>query len=314
MKKLSRVILLLVCSSIYIFGQSTIAYFKGPSFAATGEARLDINADGIMDFTFSSGAPICTASIPPICVFPYYIAGGTNEILGSDYAAVMPLGALIGNNVEGETWTTGTELTTYYTGWEFHFGTPDPYWLGGLGFGMGYLGVRFHADDGLHYGWVRVRLPANFPNQTLLEFSPVVMEWAFESRPNTSIHAGDTGETRTEFTVKFLYGNAIIQGKDYSTGTMWLGKDSLSYQIYLPGSGALTGLTIEPLESNRKPLANIDFPYILVHLPYVVVRSDFTLLFGEVNLPHGQSIQLSRGRYYLKRDAEVIAEIIPANP
>src|SRR5438445_8096224 len=107
MKKSVAFILLLVCSfPLYIFGQSTITYFKGPSFPATGEARLDINADGITDFTFSSGAPICSASIPPICILPYYIASGTNELL-------------IGSNAEGEIWTTETELTAYHTGWEF---------------------------------------------------------------------------------------------------------------------------------------------------------------------------------------------------
>jgi hypothetical protein len=315
MKSLSGIILLLVCSlPLYIFGQSTITYFKGPSFAATGEARLDINADGIPDFTFSSEAPVCTASIPPICIFPYFISGGTNELLGSDYAASLPFGAPIGNSAEGETWTTGTELTVYYTGWAFPARTPDPYWLGGLGFGMGYLGVRFHSADGLHYGWIRVRLPASFPNQTVTEFSPVVMEWAYETRPNTPIHAGDTGESRTEFTVKFLYGNAIIQGGDYSTGRIWVGKDSLSYEIYLAGTGAPTGLTIQSSQPNRKPLANIDYPYITVHMP-TIVYSDFTILFGEVNLPLGQAIQLSRGRYYLKRDDwGVIAEILPALP
>ncbi len=315
MKRRAVVFLLFGCFASALTGAQTIAYFAGPAFTAAG-TQLDINADGVPDFSFFMGQPICTASIPPCCTFPHYVDGGTNELLGTDYASLIPLGALIGSNAEGETWTTGTLLTVYHSGWSFPDPTPDPYYFGPLGsLGVGYLGVRFYATDGLHYGWVRIRLPATYQNQTLPEFiSPVVMEWAYETRPNTPIHAGDTGENRTEFKVDFPTDGAIIQGEDYSSGRILLGKDSLSYEIHLAGGGTPTGLTIESSQPNRKPLAAIDFPYIHVHLPYVVVRSDFTLLFGEVSLAHGQAIQLSRGRYYLKRDGEVIGVIVPNAP
>src|SRR5262249_50742514 len=135
-------------------------------------------------------------------------------------------------------WTSGTTLTVYHTGIDFTILTTKPYWLGGLGFsGLGYLGVRFHAADGLHYGLVRVRLPAVYPNQTLLEFSPAVMEWAYETRPNVPIQAGDTGEDRTEFEVRFIYGNGIVQGEHRSSGKVFIGKNSISYEIHLAGGG-----------------------------------------------------------------------------
>jgi len=302
-----------LCAFALTSGAQTIAHYNGPTFPAVG-TQLDINGDRVPDFSFFMGGPLCTDSIPPFCTFPHYIDGGTNEVLGSAYASLMPYGAQIGGT-EGEMWTTGTLLTIFNSDWNFADLTPRPSYSGPLGSsGVGYLGVRFHAADGLHYGWIRVRLPATFQNQIFSEFlSPVVMEWAYETQPEAPIHAGDTGEDRAEFKVEFLTGGAVIQGEDYSSGVILLGKDSLSYEIHLAGGGVPKGLTIAPGEPNRAPLANIDFPYVQVTSPNFRPL-DYTLLFGEISLPHGQGIQLSRGRYYLKRDGEVIANIVPLSP
>ncbi|MBT8263491.1 MAG: T9SS type A sorting domain-containing protein [Bacteroidia bacterium] len=54
------------------------------------------------------------------------------------------------------------------------------------GEGEGYLGVRFDAGGGTtHYAWVRVDIAdsSNF----------IVLDYAFESTPDTTIDAGDTG-------------------------------------------------------------------------------------------------------------------------
>lgn len=307
------VFVLLISSAITpaAFGKSTISYFNGPSFGVAGTTQLDINADGIPDFTFSSGWMICTVSLSS-CHLPYFVAGGTNELLGSDLAAILPHGERIGDN--GSDWSSGTTLTVYHTGLDFSLLTAKPYWLGGLEYsGLGYLGVRFHAADGLHYGWIRVRLPAVYPNQILSESSPVVMEWAYETRPGVPIQAGDTGEERTEFEVKFLYGNAIVQAEYRSSGRLFIGKDSISYEIHLAGGGMPTSLTLETSQPNRTPLADVDLPYIPMTYPSATLP-DFTILFGEISIPHGQAIQASRGRYYLKYDETVIAEIVPVIP
>jgi hypothetical protein len=58
-------------------GQNTIVYFDGPSFAfppfESGGAVLDLNQDGVADFSFASGVAVCTADVPPsACTLPYY--------------------------------------------------------------------------------------------------------------------------------------------------------------------------------------------------------------------------------------------------
>jgi hypothetical protein len=91
--------------------------------------------------------------------------------------------------------------------------------------GQGYVGVRFSAADGVHYGWIKLRIqnfsplqpvaypgidfdpfitietnrtaaslvqPVIAPPQVIFISGPIVNieEWAFEMRPNTPILAG----------------------------------------------------------------------------------------------------------------------------
>ncbi len=188
-------------------GQSTIAYFPGPSFqvpAAHGYSKgVDFDADGTPEFVFWSYGPICTDDIPTsFCSWSFYVgATGTNALLVSDYALVQSAGAQIGSNAPaGSTWSTaqpyGATLTASW--WSLHGRIVDGQtvyngWDGTLGaLTNGYLGVRFKAQDGFHYGWIRVRLPSTESGAEgfLIEIAPVVVEWAYETRPNTAILAG----------------------------------------------------------------------------------------------------------------------------
>lgn len=187
-------------------GQSTIAYFNGPSFpvpAMSGSKGVDFDGDGKPEFVFWSSGTICTADVPTSgCSWPFYVgAAGTNSLLAGDYALVQPAGTLIGGNPPvGATWrpTQPYGITLVASWWSLHGRiindqTVHSGWDGSLGaLTNGYLGVRFSLQDSLHYGWIRVRLPSSetgiegFP----IEFAPMVVEWAFETRPNTSIVAG----------------------------------------------------------------------------------------------------------------------------
>jgi hypothetical protein len=210
--------------------RSGVEYFDGPSFeiswSSYNHTLFDVNDDGEFDYIFSSGGLVCTASIPPHCSEGFLItAFGANELLVmSDQALVQPRGALIGNNApRGAAWVHpdnsmgGTVLTVNQS-------SPTNLWTGSLGtLGAGYMGVRFTASDGMHYGWIRIRLPRTRPQAGFLqdtnpigvvlatntdsimvatnldiglhdishqEFTPVVVDWAYERRPNTPIRAG----------------------------------------------------------------------------------------------------------------------------
>lgn len=187
-------------------GQSTIAYFNGQPFPVPvmyGSKGVDFDGDGKPEFVFWSYGSICTADVPTSgCSWPFYVgAAGTNSLLAGDYALVQSAGALIGNHAPvGATWRTTQPygITLAASWWSLYGNIIDGQtvysgWDGSLGkLTNAYLGVRFQAQDGLHYGWIRVRLPnsATGPEGFPIEFTPVVVEWAFETRPDCAIVAG----------------------------------------------------------------------------------------------------------------------------
>jgi len=308
------------------FGQSTIVHVNGPELGFARELEsppsvLDLDADGISDFSFVSSSWICTQDIPTsACSAGYYVGvSPTSELLASGYAQVLPFGEWIGSNAPtGATWNgSGNGAALTYFHWRR---SGENSWDGPLGIqGIGYLGVRFHAADGLHYGWIRVRLDG----------APIVMEWAYETRPNTPIAAGATGSESgaVEFTVVFRRPDDTepTSGGYASTATLQLIGNVLRYELHVAGtyeSARLRGPAVP--HSNAQPAVSLDSPRIAVHnscrLFYdsatgrYVERCgpDFAVFFGEVTLSHSQVIQLKRGALHLSiDDGAVIGRVVP---
>ena len=74
-----------------------------------------------------------------------------------------------------------------------------------------FLGMKFHAADGIHYGWVRLSI-GNIMN----DFQVTIHDYAYESAINTSILTGDTGSvtpvdnnTKLENCNIYTYGGKI---------------------------------------------------------------------------------------------------------
>lgn len=180
--------------------QAEIIYTNGPSFEIPlmgGSRSVDINHDGAADFVFRSVAPLSTFNVPSSgSSWPFHFdAAGTNQFLMSDYALVQSSGVLISSNApSGPKWSAPGASAPLTAHWLRKIGeTASEGWNGSLGeLKDGYLGVRFHAADGLHYGWIRVRLPktANNTNQITLPLSPIVVDWAYETRANVPIQVG----------------------------------------------------------------------------------------------------------------------------
>lgn len=164
--------------------QSTIVYTPGPAFAIPWpfgpSASLDLNQDGVIDFTFSMGPTICTMDVPTsFCSEPCYVGiPATNSTLNQDlFAAGIPPGEWIGNAGPSNTvWSAGGSTYLFISWYSPRDGTSGV--RGPIGEqGEGYLGVRFSASDGEHYGWVFVR-------------GSSVVDWAYEIRPGHAIRAG----------------------------------------------------------------------------------------------------------------------------
>src|SRR5262249_43852159 len=147
-----------------VFGQNTIVYTSRPLFLVSPGDRTvscDLNGDGTPDFDFPLPTTICTLDVPSSGCFEFFSLGSsdTAQLLDSVSGAVQPFGTAIASNAfSGSQWTEpGSMLGLVTHEWSQRYGTEA--WNGPLGErGVGYLGVRFLAADGLHYGWIRVAL------------------------------------------------------------------------------------------------------------------------------------------------------------
>jgi hypothetical protein len=201
----------------------TIRYFGGPRITFplfTQPADLDLNWDGASDLHFESGST-CTASIPGSC-WDYQIVtpnSGGEVLAATNYLAAIPYGTSIGNeSPQSMEWTTNSVNVVVQSLMD-QLTMQSPFQAAG----QGYVGVRFPAADGVHYGWIKLRIQNYNPFQPFYysqpDFDPTVTigadgtasvvqpimppqiiilsgpvvnieEWAFETRPNTPILAG----------------------------------------------------------------------------------------------------------------------------
>jgi hypothetical protein len=186
--------------------------YGSPDGSMTLGGRVDLNGDGISDFYFSAGTG-CTDSYPGHCWSWYTIEGfkdpydrdqgfnGNGILERGVFGASLIQGTVIGPNVPGVNWLDGFG-NRFIEGLTFDAGSiinPRP-----EGPRIGHLGIRFSAEDGLHYGWFRVLLePWQEPPYQVGEYTfhlqryPEVLDWAYDSTPNTPIVAGAVPEAGT---------------------------------------------------------------------------------------------------------------------
>ena len=299
-------------------GQDPIVYFNGPSFAFPWDyasaASVDMNRDGTPDFSFAADYFICTADVPTSAcstrfeVFPL----GANALLQHfSQAAILPFGVWIGdlpptNAIWGDP-ARSAAVASYFI--SQRYGTRG---YGGplVDAGVGYVGVRFEAADGLHYGWVRLRS------------APVmVVDWAYAARPDTPIAAGDMGapEGSILFTVDFRNADGSPHGRGgyWSAGTLLLAGHTLHFQLSLVGdfhSADIGGPA--PPRTKAKLVADLGQPHIAIHAPCRPrpqdCEPDSTFFYGKVELARSQVMHLLRGADYVRVDGgALVGQISP---
>lgn len=224
--------------------QSSIAYFNGPAFGFTSwdeaGAPLDLDKDGVPDFAFVGG-PGLTTGDPNSGYIPYSVTAlGTNGFLiANGRMGVVAAGTLIGGVAASNTaWTNAQSATLVAFGFNgggqvifSSSGTITNPATEGWGGpvtppGGAFLGVRFYSADGLHYGWIRAQLPAPITltnNIGTLEGPPVILDWAYETRPNASIIAGATPISVPLAAPKIVETEAIQ--------LIWPSQTNLAYQV-----------------------------------------------------------------------------------
>ena len=181
------ILLLLTGGTLCSWSQSTIAYSAGPAFQTPAgflPVSFDLDQDGSADFGFMDSGTLCTTDVPcSLCTlsFDVLILGTNGLLVQGSYAAILPAGEWIGPVTSSNgVWSSAGNSTLLSLWWSERYGTSGS--TGPLAtMGEGFLGARFYGADGLHYGWVHVRLAL---------VAPVVVDWAYETRPGVPIQAG----------------------------------------------------------------------------------------------------------------------------
>ncbi len=285
---LALIALILAVAPLRASARDTIVYTKGPSFIFGGweyeGTSLDLNQDGTLDFNFQWGAFLCTADIPvSACSSSFYVVVfGTNAMIHQRGEATLlrfgeSIGSVIATNRAWDDTDYYSRVSDYYFSARYStrgYGGPI------VSAGVGYIGVRFMAADGLHYGWIRLRTP------TGPEFGPTVMDWAYETRPNTPIRAGDISSDR-----QALY--LVADFPNGNSGSLILTEGQLRSELMLNGPYASAKLTRNP-RAHGKPIADLGQP--------LATRTNYTSFFRDVKLNRGETIQLLLNPVYVSVD------------
>jgi len=173
-----------------------IIYHKGPIVLneTSPGTDIDLDGDGNPDFRFSvgvlSGLPGPGASPVSTPYLDTFAFNRNNYLLNAEGRIVLKSeGFKFEPKPEaGERWghrDSESQAIAYNSGnkWSGFNGKPPE----------AYLGVCFTSKGVVHYGWIRfVVLETNPPT-----IFPVIADWAYESRPNTVIRAGEKpGKTK----------------------------------------------------------------------------------------------------------------------
>lgn len=159
--------------------RNTIAWFGSPPvFIGLAVTTLDLDRDTVSDISVWANRP---QNLSEWTSVPFYVSAlGTNSLLAEGSEVFLrPAGFLISSVTSSNAaWSNAGQPLHLTTSWS---SISISGWTPPLGlWDEGYAGVRFHAADGWHYGWLRFRLDP----------WPAVTEWAYETRPDVPICAG----------------------------------------------------------------------------------------------------------------------------
>lgn len=160
---------------------------KGPVFTT-----LDLNNDGVPDFTFAMSSTAHFSSIGYTTRFKFYLKvvpdqTGNQAVQGSQApaASAVPAGVKIGPQ---EKFASGG-LYLVHQAYSRSGGTAQNSgtWQK---VEFAYVGLKFLLNGQVHYGWARIKFP--YPSGYNY---PSIYGYAYESTPNTAIVAGQTSGT-----------------------------------------------------------------------------------------------------------------------
>ncbi len=187
---------------------------QGPTFTT-----LDLNNDGVPDFTFAMSSTAHFSSIGYTTIFKLYMKvvpdqTGNEVVQGSlaPTASAVPAGVTIGPK---EKFVPG--------GYMVHQAYSRS---GGTAQNSGtwqkvefaYVGLKFLINGQVHYGWARVKFPYPYGYQY-----PSIYGYAYESTPNTAIVTGQTSGTAASNTTAEVPASLGILAAGAPVVNLWRG-------------------------------------------------------------------------------------------
>lgn len=271
----------------------------------------DLDQDGSFDYYFTGFTVVSTYSDFPATLTPELTTFSLN---GNDYLTDTngniqqePAGYTFGpHTLSGQTWgQIGSQLPLLSSGygdiWSGFGGEPPEC----------FIGVKFLSGGQQHYGWIRLLMPTRQPPQAAAQATvfPVIADWAYESRPNTPIRAGEVGpaDEPDVFTVDFENPDGTLHESDIrrSTGSFILQGDTLHYEMVLVGSH--TNLDILDFADSKPVFSLVETPTGLPGFPTYVIG-------GIQQLSRRQIAQIRQGRYYVSVDqGTILGWIVPVD-
>jgi len=163
-------------------------------YGIAGVTQLDLNNDGIADFTFASFIYAESSRSFDFLAIDGRQAGNSVVgvlLKGQSYitAAVLPRGVEVGPN---NSFANGADMARIFGSHYGHFASG-----GWIPIEAGYLGLKFVISGAIHYGWVLVKFPYPYGFN-----SGSIYGYAYESTPNEPIITGKTtGDEQANATV-----------------------------------------------------------------------------------------------------------------
>jgi hypothetical protein len=197
---------LAIASGTSAYGNIVVVATPADLTNSPGGANTTVNwnVDGLggADFTFNNRYPNTTAGsygvVWQMNMNPFTGTQGTNNLVSYAGPFVQYAFALAANTSIGPAGPFSTTLTQVVLGSKYSYGAQGINYYGGFAANgpngsvapgtFAFVGFRFNAADGVHFGWVRLAV-----NAGLIDFDSA----AYETTPNTAILAGAVPEPGT---------------------------------------------------------------------------------------------------------------------
>jgi hypothetical protein len=184
--------------------------------AIQGEYDLDLNHDGISDFTFVNSSSCDLSCHAGVEAFP---RGAKNGIEGKHFADALRRGAAIGPRQRFTSHSTGMVMVSSTSG-----KTRGPW----ANVSDRFLGLKFVVKNQLHFGWARFNVKHEGVGYDA--FTVTLTGYAYETIPNKRIIAGQTEGAGNETGVE-QFGPASVAAptpKPVTLGLLALGSPGRS--------------------------------------------------------------------------------------